>query len=238
MLLKANDDNVRLGIFSCVQELTIVQQVEELAAIDLVESNMHAEMAVILVSQALKQVTGGQEENSRGTFAVRHALYLPLVRPHHREGLAAACLPISEACALGALEDGINHRPYTRVVQLLVGDVIVEGLIKQEVVLFDIACEVHLELRLPYNDSAVPANHDILLLCLLLPPIHGPLSNDNAQPGIPCARCVPRCLATRRSGSAGGPRQEKAAAILSCACPGIRRTGAVGAGVRALEAER
>mmetsp|Transcript_124466 Transcript_124466/g.387532 ORF Transcript_124466/g.387532 Transcript_124466/m.387532 type:complete len:218 (-) Transcript_124466:122-775(-) len=168
-----------------MQDLPIVQQVEKLATIDLVEGDIHAQVAMLLVAQAPEDVLSRQQEYAGCSVLLRDALALLLVWAHHCEGLPAASLPVREARALGALEDGVNDWPDTSAIELLVTDRLIEGLVKEEAVLLHVAREVHLQLRLAHDDRAVPANHHILLLRLHLAPVHGPLADHDAQPRAP-----------------------------------------------------
>mmetsp|Transcript_80624 Transcript_80624/g.261295 ORF Transcript_80624/g.261295 Transcript_80624/m.261295 type:complete len:330 (-) Transcript_80624:231-1220(-) len=182
VLLQADDDDVGLGVLAGVQDLPVVQQVEELAAVDLVEGDVDAEVAVLLAAEAPEDVLRRQQEDAGRPILLGDALALLLVRPHHREGLSAASLPVREARALGTVKDGVDDRPDARAVELLIRDRLVEGLVEEEVVLLNVAREVDLELGLAHDHGTVPAEHHVLLLRLRLTAVHGSLPDHNAQP--------------------------------------------------------
>mmetsp|Transcript_7861 Transcript_7861/g.18347 ORF Transcript_7861/g.18347 Transcript_7861/m.18347 type:complete len:256 (+) Transcript_7861:1124-1891(+) len=183
MFLQSNNDNVGLGVLPCVEELAIVQQVKEFPTIDLIEGYVHTQMAVLLAIQTAKDVLSCKQEDAWGLIL----LTLAFGRTHHSEGLPAACLPIRKASTLSLLEHRINDRPYTRAVQALIRCSLVKRLVKEEVVLFDVTSEVHLQLRLPNYHSIATTHHYILLPCCLLLGIHRPLPHNDAQSrSAPC----------------------------------------------------
>jgi hypothetical protein len=91
-------------------------------------------------------------------------------------------LPVREARALGALEDSVDDRAHASIVELLIRDSLVKGLIEQEIVFLHVPSQVDFEFRLPDHNGGIPAENDVLLLRLLLASIHRPLPHDNGEP--------------------------------------------------------
>ena len=105
---EADDVDVLLGVLAGLQLLPAVEQVEELAAVDLVEGDVDVEGGVALVSQ--------QEDVL--SAEVVHAEHSVLGVPVHRVRLARPSLPVREAGHLGPLEGALHHRPHALPVHL------------------------------------------------------------------------------------------------------------------------
>jgi hypothetical protein len=102
-------DNVHflLVILSAVHEFSIVEQVVELSAVDLVEGHKQSELGIGL--EKVAQVIGCQKVETR---------IGAILSTHHSESFPRACLAIGEACSLCALEGALNQRLHTGSVDL------------------------------------------------------------------------------------------------------------------------
>mmetsp|Transcript_64337 Transcript_64337/g.104070 ORF Transcript_64337/g.104070 Transcript_64337/m.104070 type:complete len:272 (-) Transcript_64337:223-1038(-) len=203
VLLKPNNDNILLGVLTRMEKLPIIQEIKQLSAVDLVESDEYSEMGVFLAADQPENVLGGQKKNAGRPLLEWKPFHQPFWRSHHRERFSTASLPVRKAGALCTLEDSIDDGLHTGSVELLVADCLVEGFIKQEVVLLNILCEVNLQFGLSHDDRAVPAEQHVRRLRLHLAAVHGPLADHNTEPAPSRRTGLRRCWGTggRQSGS-------------------------------------
>lgn len=122
-------DNVDLllSIFTAEYVLSIVQQIIELAAVDLIKRDPQLQVGVLV--EQVDDIVRRQKVQT-GHLAVRG--------PHHGPSFAAARLPVGKTSCLVALECLSNERQDAIVVDILVVCIAIKGIIDAKIVLFNV----------------------------------------------------------------------------------------------------
>ena len=133
LLGQVGDLDAPSRIFSALNFGSLVQKIEELAAIDLIKGNKKLQ-ALILV-QKLDNVVRCQSV---------HAADRAVRRTHHGERFARTRLTVGETCGFGTLECLCNKRLHTLIIKSLVVLGMLEHVVECEMVLFDVFGKVDL----------------------------------------------------------------------------------------------
>lgn len=98
--------------------------------------------------------------------------------PHHGEGLARSCLPVSKASDFGSSEDVLHHWLKHSLENLFIVALLIEHLVKNKLVSFGELREINFLFSLQNVDGIIAYNlYNIFLLGLYLFGVHRSLSN-------------------------------------------------------------
>lgn len=129
------DVDVLFSVLARLQLLPVVQQVEQLAAVDLEEGNWDCELWISGVPDT--EYIFGSEVVHAGASILQVSI--------HGIGFAAPSLSVSKACHLGSEEGALHYRLDALVVKLLVVDFLSEGRVELEHMLLGVFGEVYFE---------------------------------------------------------------------------------------------
>lgn len=133
--------------FQALKLLPLVQEINQLTAIDLKKANCQVKFGI--VSQLLDDVICCQQVLAWNS-AIRGA--------HHGEGFARSCLTVSEAGSVRALEKAINEGLHTLVKDHLVVVGGLKTIVKSVLVLLTVLCEIDPLLNFFQNESLRTCN--------------------------------------------------------------------------------
>lgn len=91
-------------VFSGLHSVPVVQQIEELAAVNFVKGQIEGQISVVPLSRVRSLDCAYQQLDDVGSSQDVEAWHLSVAGAHHSEGLAGACLAVGEASRFGALE--------------------------------------------------------------------------------------------------------------------------------------
>ncbi len=177
----AEADNLHLtpGVLQHAQLLLVVQQVKDLARVDLKEAGRHVQVLAphLRNVQLRKDVPRGQRVD-----ALRGVLRLPVKVAAHRMGLAAARLPVGEAGGHAALKDGLHQRLRRVLVHQLIVRRLVKGVVKSKALILQVLRQVDLLLRFMHHHQVLRGNgYHIDVLPRGLPLVQRPLPHGDAD---------------------------------------------------------
>mmetsp|Transcript_23584 Transcript_23584/g.23250 ORF Transcript_23584/g.23250 Transcript_23584/m.23250 type:complete len:230 (-) Transcript_23584:22-711(-) len=119
-------------VFSAVNELPIVEEIEQLAAVDFVEGDLQHQLRIVV--QGSNDVEGSQQVEPWDC---------PVIGPHHSESFPTSRLSVSKACSLRSLESTINQWFHTQIIDSLVVNIIIKDVVKVKVMFFNILCQIN-----------------------------------------------------------------------------------------------
>jgi len=165
---------VALGVLAHGQQTPGVEQVVDLAAVDLVEGDEERQVRELRVQQ-MEDVVRGQQVEARRVV---------LGAAHHGEGFARARLPVGEARGLQLPEGGVHERTHALVVDAAVRGRAVVHAVEAELRLLDEAGHVHLDLGLPDRELVLRVHlDDVRVAARQLAPVQRPLPDHHADLG-------------------------------------------------------
>lgn len=131
-------------VLSAVNQLSVVQQVIELTAVNLIERDVQAEVLIAL--QEVADVKGGKQVES---------WIGPVGGAHHGEGLPTPSLTISKASGIGTMKSAFDQGLDANLINLesklinsdftylIIISLFIKHIVKIEIVLLNVLCQVH-----------------------------------------------------------------------------------------------
>mmetsp|Transcript_18779 Transcript_18779/g.52312 ORF Transcript_18779/g.52312 Transcript_18779/m.52312 type:complete len:605 (-) Transcript_18779:500-2314(-) len=150
VLLEPHDVHLLLLVLQDHQLLPAVEQVVQLASIDLKVADMEAHLGPLRVVEKLDDLLSGADREGR-----------------HCVGLAAAGLSVSKAGGPSAPEQSFDERVDCAAVDGVVADILMEGVVEVEVVVHHVLAKVDLLLLLVHLDGVGAAHLDNVHVGLL-----------------------------------------------------------------------
>jgi hypothetical protein len=124
---QVDDVDLLLSVFTTLYDGAVIEQVEQLAAVNFVKGDVEFEVRIHV--EILNDVVGGEQVETWDAA---------VTRPHHRERLPTASLPVGEAGRFGAFKGFRDERQDTLLVNLLVVGLLAVSIVERKQVLLDI----------------------------------------------------------------------------------------------------